>query len=1365
MKPFFPLVRWLAFWACGVSFAGATCGASPPSSLYMVQLDGPSAVEVQAEQRASGASLAAVQGAVRGHLTDLQQDQEHLLSTLRQAGVDGPAISRLQRVYNGVTLHLTPSQVHLVKRMDGVLAVHAVTPKRLTNSTSVPFLQVSSVWQSLAVTGDGVRIGIIDTGVDYLHTDFGGSGLPADYAANDTTVNGDGFFPSAKVVGGWDFVGDAYDASSPNPALRIPMPDPDPMDCNGHGTHVAGTAAGFGVSAGGSTYAGAYDTTTPFDSLAIGPGVAPRAQLYALRVFGCNGETAVVEEALEWAVDPNGDGDFSDRLDIVNLSLTAPLASPDDPTAVAAENAVLAGIVVVASAGNDGGTHFVLGSPAVATGAIAVAATWDPDPIFPARAVRVTSPAELAGAHQAGGANFGPALVEPGVSGEAVMADPLDACTPLQNAAVDIDGHIAIVQRSDACSYVTQVRHAQQAGTAGAAAVVIVNDRPGLEGVFNDGTGGDITIPPLMIRQETGQRLLDALPGQVAVTLTPIVLEDMFAIFSSRGPRQGDLLTKPDLAAPGVAITSARVGNASSGGTDGMILSGTSMASPHVAGTAALLLEQHSDWTLAQVKARLMNTSRDVFFDPEQTSPRVGAPQMGAGRIDPPAALLGGSTLVSDTDGMAVGLTFGAPQLTVSPAEGGSPILVQRSARLHNGTGETVTYDFSVELLSPMPGAVVTTGLASLTLESGASGTVSLNLELDPTLLRHTHDPALEEATIGFPRHWMAELAGLLVATPRSGGDVPLRLPFYSAPRAASDMALASTELELPTGDVGSAEILLAGQGLNQGEGTPEDTVSVVTPLELLASEQEAAGSPFPGVAQFGVHSDLAARGSVDESRLFFGLQASPELTWSTPQEVQASIWIDTDQDGFANFRLRNADQGAPFNFLTDALVSALADLEEGGEILGPSLNLLSPQDRNTAPFVSDVMVLAIDASDLGLSDGASQFDVAVDLTRRSGGGSIASPGLSDPVFGGAVPMPEAVRTYNAAMPGLRFQHGSGEPIVPDLDGTTLDVTFDAVALAESSSLGILLLHHHNGANRAEVISLRAQEADVALTAEAPATVAPGRRWQTTWRVNNRGRLFASDVEVRFQLPEGVTFEPETSDDACVLDDPTTVLCLLGDLAAGEVRPLELGLRLAGDVVAGLDVNVLGQVFTASRDLAPLNDHATSTVRVSRVVLMVSKEIMSGDLLPGGTVVYQLHVQNQGPDPWLDLDGAELLDVLPAALELQSATASVGIVELDRPSDTLRWDGTVPSGSSVIIDLTATINAPGNDVDVVNQATAFVDSDGDGTPDVEIPSDDPGQTGATDVTTFRVGGLFFGGFETGTTGQWSTVVSDKADFQ
>src|SRR5262249_45594268 len=160
---------------------------------------------------------------------------------------------------------------------------------------------------------------------------FGGPGTQAAYQValmNDTQpADPAQFGPGApKVKGGTDLVGDAYDADSDDPAINTPKPDPNPLDCNGHGSHAAGPAPGFGLTTQGATFNGPYDQNTHTNfAFTIGPGVAPKADLYAVRVFGCEGSTDVVTEALDWAVDND--------MDVVNMSLGADFGSGDSADA------------------------------------------------------------------------------------------------------------------------------------------------------------------------------------------------------------------------------------------------------------------------------------------------------------------------------------------------------------------------------------------------------------------------------------------------------------------------------------------------------------------------------------------------------------------------------------------------------------------------------------------------------------------------------------------------------------------------------------------------------------------------------------------------------------------------------------------------------------------------------------------------------------------------------------------------------------------------------------------------------------------------------------------------------------------------
>jgi subtilisin family serine protease len=183
-------------------------------------------------------------------------------------------------------------------------------------------VNVPALWTNLGlpVHGENIKVGVIDTGIDYTHANFGGPGTVAAFTGVDANAPTT-LFPNAKVVGGWDFAGTNYDAGSNDPAQYTPVPDGNPIDEAGHGSHVSGTIAGFGVNADGSTYGGSYDVSLDTGAMRIGPGAAPKAVLYALKVFGKEGSTNLAERAMEWATDPNGDGDFSDHLDVVNLSL------------------------------------------------------------------------------------------------------------------------------------------------------------------------------------------------------------------------------------------------------------------------------------------------------------------------------------------------------------------------------------------------------------------------------------------------------------------------------------------------------------------------------------------------------------------------------------------------------------------------------------------------------------------------------------------------------------------------------------------------------------------------------------------------------------------------------------------------------------------------------------------------------------------------------------------------------------------------------------------------------------------------------------------------------------------------------------
>lgn len=396
--------------------------STPRYAGFVLQLDAPPVAEVYAEVYAAAQSAevtaASVAAATQAHLATVELAQQAVVAAL--ADYDAHLLYRAQRVYNGVAVVAPVDQVDALAALPGVQAVYPIISKEPTNAKIGHLLHTPEVWAGIdraGLTGAGISIAVIDTGIDYLHTMFGGPGTG--YAENDTTIIGDvPNFPSAKIAGGYDFAGDTYDATPTSFFYQpIPAPDPDPMDCYdfGHGTHVSGTAAGLGVQANGDTYPGPYDTSIDLNDLALAPGMAPQAQIYALKVFGCRGSSDVVDAAIEWAVDPNQDGDFSDKVDVINMSLGSSFGTPYDSTVLAVENAAKLGIIVVTSAGNTGDVHYAVGSPGIAPHAIAVAASGI-DASDPKAPVDMNMASFSARGPSRDGSRLKPDLAAPGVS-------------------------------------------------------------------------------------------------------------------------------------------------------------------------------------------------------------------------------------------------------------------------------------------------------------------------------------------------------------------------------------------------------------------------------------------------------------------------------------------------------------------------------------------------------------------------------------------------------------------------------------------------------------------------------------------------------------------------------------------------------------------------------------------------------------------------------------------------------------------------------------------------------------------------------------------------------------------------------------
>ena len=282
----------------------------------------------------------------------------------------GRVLKHYYDALNGMKVEIARSEVEGLQNIPGVVQV---VRRRALQGQKCDQRAVHRRAPGLAghagICGEHVKIAMIDTGIDYTHADFGGPGTVAAYAkalAGDTAPADPSLYgPAApKVKGGTDLVGDAYNADDPK--NNTPVPDPNPLDCGTHGTHTAGTAAGFGVAMDGTTYRGPYDQAAYANGFMVGPGVAPLADLYAVKVFGCTGSTEVVTEAIDWAV--------HNDMDVISMSLGSDYGNALTADALASDAASKAGIVVVAAAGNAGPGLYLTGTPSTGTRAISVAA-------------------------------------------------------------------------------------------------------------------------------------------------------------------------------------------------------------------------------------------------------------------------------------------------------------------------------------------------------------------------------------------------------------------------------------------------------------------------------------------------------------------------------------------------------------------------------------------------------------------------------------------------------------------------------------------------------------------------------------------------------------------------------------------------------------------------------------------------------------------------------------------------------------------------------------------------------------------------------------------------------------------------------
>ncbi|MFD9287568.1 S8 family serine peptidase [Streptomyces sp. NPDC060030] len=716
--------------------------------------------------------------------------QDTFLSKARSAGVRPDSVRRFTLLSNAVAMTVAEGQLAALRRLPGVVSVHPDAPARTMTDVSVPLIGADDVWKKVAPNGSaargkGVTVAVIDSGVDYGHPDLGG-----------------GFGPGHKVVAGHDFVNG----------------DEDPMDDNGHGTHVAGIIAGKAAKPGGIT------------------GVAPDAELTAYKVMNENGEgyESDLIAGLEAATDPAN----PHRADVVNMSVGT-AGDGTDPVGLAATEAVRAGVVVVAAAGNAGPGPSTVGSPAAADGVIAVGAS--------------TSGVRVPSARYDDGDRSGLVQAQPWVMSANGPAEPVSLpIVPIGTGDPEVNwgeigsvrGKALLLERDlppAAVGWFTLLaREAEKRGAVALFAGVpdsvtpavsaergVLPFRPSMPHVSE--SGDDLRFDSLVVMtlDTYAYREMAARAAQrKKLELLSTDATDHIASFSSRGPVAGTFALKPDIVAPGVKIRSTMY----SPWTAGVYrMSGTSMAAPHVAGAAALIRQLRPSATAQAVSSALVN-SAEPLVGPDVTT-------QGAGRLDVAAAAesvltaspvslsLGiadlGSSTVRATRTVAVSNPGTRPVKALVKVTGGAKVTPSRVSLAPGATTEIV-----LKVSARRPALDTDTdfgGRITLRPDRGAALTVPYLFAVRPLTVQTTPDPSDGRSTAYIHTPVRLASAPVVRVTPPKGrsitvSSVPERADWYTVPLTGTQPGVYRVDVTARTLD---GKTLL---GADAFEVTPEAT-------------------------------------------------------------------------------------------------------------------------------------------------------------------------------------------------------------------------------------------------------------------------------------------------------------------------------------------------------------------------------------------------------------------------------------------------------------------------------------------------------------------------------------------------------------
>lgn len=1036
-----------------------------------VQLSGRSAAQVNVEAIDNGRSRAATAEATRDRRSEVRRNATTVAAAARKADRDAKQLFSVANGMPGVAVRTDAAGIKAMAQRSDVLRITPLTRYHLENASAAQLTQTLKTWQDTGLTGKGVRLGVIDTGIDYTHADFGGPGTTDAFEAADRADTQPGW-ETAKVVGGWDFVGDDYNSADDNSA--VPVPDPNPLDCEGHGTHVAGTAAGFGVDADGKTFRGNYRklNAATLNEMRIGPGTAPQASLFALRVFGCEGSTDVIMPALDWALDPNGDGDFSDRLDVINMSLGADYDAPDDPENTLIDQLAVHGVMTVNSAGN-AADYTDAGS--AARRALTVASSVDSFNLLDG--LRVDAPAPVAG--QVGGqvSQAYPWATENDRSGAVVTlpganADGCRALSPSDRAKVA--GKVAWLEWDDdaatrRCGSAARSANVRNAGGIGA---LFTSELP----EFDAGITGDAQIPVFQLNRDGTAKLRPAAEaGTLRVTFTGSLLAsiktytpslvDTLSSFSSRGTHGQPGTVKPDLAAPGQSIASAKVAS----GNEVASNSGTSMASPHVAGIAALLRSKYPTWPVERIKAAIMNTAvHDIYTEPSKKGRKYGPARVGAGRVDAKYAATTPVIAYSKSDPGVVSASFGVVEAPITS----STVRKTKSITLRNVSSSTRTVSLSYSAAVKQDGVSYSVSPRSVRLKAKATRTVTVTMTIKTKQLRRTIDPTMSPTTVTplageGNRQFVSDASGRLLVKP--SGKTALRVPVYGAAKPVS----------VTHASVAPGVVTLKGKGVNQGSGS-RAYQSKASLLTLGATSRKLPSCVLGQTTECALNatarsSDLRYTGagyvpdtpgqSPGEGWLWFGVT----MWGNAPHLVGVETYVDIDVNGDGKvdywiLAFTPADSDQPLAVLVDPN----ADPDDNVVSVSRINFLNGASDTNS--FDNDSFLIPVRAGDIGVQPDATTYPIHYRTSTWNPYGPVGALFDSTSWVSFDVVKPRIATDS----PLYLDRNGQRIPYTVNAPGTPVAKTTRANAAAATPTAQALLIHlGARSGSRAEVLTVR----------------------------------------------------------------------------------------------------------------------------------------------------------------------------------------------------------------------------------------------------------------------------------------------------